>query len=110
MDPRFFLPCFHGPSAKRLGHKRKEKTRSTTCRTDRANEANKRYVIRASWNDIGTVFRGLWVPRNVIHVSLSQLACDQRLLCEDRRRNDNLCECHLRCSPVGETCYGIMYI
>ena len=27
MDPRFFLPCFHGPRASRLGHKRKEKTR-----------------------------------------------------------------------------------
>ena len=27
MDPRFFLPCFHGPHALRLGHKRKEKTR-----------------------------------------------------------------------------------
>ena len=25
MDPRFFLPCFHGPRASRLGHKRKEK-------------------------------------------------------------------------------------
>ena len=24
MDPRFFLPCFHGPRASRLGHKRKE--------------------------------------------------------------------------------------
>ena len=36
MDPRFFLPCFHGPHASRLGHKRKEKTRSITCRTDLA--------------------------------------------------------------------------
>ena len=44
MDPRFFLPCFHGPRAPRLGHKRKEKTRSITCHTDRANEANKRYL------------------------------------------------------------------
>ena len=34
MDPRFFLPCFHGPRASRLGHQRKEKTRSITCRTD----------------------------------------------------------------------------
>ena len=34
MNPRFFLPCFHGPRASRLGHKRKEKTRSITCRTD----------------------------------------------------------------------------
>ena len=25
MDPRFFLPCFHGLHASRLGHKRKEK-------------------------------------------------------------------------------------
>ena len=25
MDPRFFLSCFHGPRASRLGHKRKEK-------------------------------------------------------------------------------------
>ena len=25
MDPRFFLPCFHGPHASRFGHKRKEK-------------------------------------------------------------------------------------
>ena len=32
MDSRFFLPCFHGPRASRLGHKRKEKTRSITCR------------------------------------------------------------------------------
>ena len=37
MDPRFF------PSLKRLGHKRKGKTRFITCRTDRANEANRRY-------------------------------------------------------------------
>ena len=36
MDPRFFLPCFHGPRASRLGHRRKEKTRSITCRTDLA--------------------------------------------------------------------------
>ena len=36
MDPRFFLPCFHGPRASRLGHKRKEKTRSITCRTELA--------------------------------------------------------------------------
>ena len=26
MDPRFFLPCYHGPLAPRLGHKWKEKT------------------------------------------------------------------------------------
>ena len=45
MDPRFFLPCFHGTRALRLGHKRKEKTRSITCSTDRANEANKRYLF-----------------------------------------------------------------
>ena len=25
MDPHFFLPCFHGPRASRLGHKRKKK-------------------------------------------------------------------------------------
>ena len=31
MDPRFFLPCFHGPCALCLGHKRKEKTWSITC-------------------------------------------------------------------------------
>ena len=36
MDPRFFLPCFHGPRTLRLGHKRKEKTRSITYRTDLA--------------------------------------------------------------------------
>ena len=30
-----------------LGHKRKEKTRSITCLTDRANEANKRYIVVA---------------------------------------------------------------
>ena len=36
MDPRFFLPCFHGPRASRLGHTRKEKIRSITCRTDLA--------------------------------------------------------------------------
>ena len=47
MDPCFFLPCFHGPRASRLGHKRKEKTRSITCRTDRANEANKRYIFES---------------------------------------------------------------
>ena len=28
----------------RLGHKRKGKTRSITCRTDRGNEANERYA------------------------------------------------------------------
>ena len=44
MEPRFFLPCFHSPRASRLGHNRKGKTRSITCRTDRANEANERYV------------------------------------------------------------------
>ena len=31
--------------ASRLGHKRKEKTRSITCRTNRANEANKMFII-----------------------------------------------------------------
>ena len=36
MDPCFFLPCFHGPRASHLGHKRKEKTRSITYRTDLA--------------------------------------------------------------------------
>ena len=36
MDPRFFLPCFDGPGASRLGHKRKENSRSITCRMDRA--------------------------------------------------------------------------
>ena len=25
MDPRFFLPCFHGPRASRLGHKKEGK-------------------------------------------------------------------------------------
>ena len=50
MDPRSFLPCFPGPRALRSGHKRKEKTRSITCRTDQANEANKRYVL--SWTDL----------------------------------------------------------
>ena len=43
MDPRFFLPCFHSPRALRLGHKRKEKTRSIACRTDLA-PANKKYI------------------------------------------------------------------
>ena len=46
MDLRFFfLPCFHGSRASRLGHKRKGKPRSITCRTDRANEVNKRYLL-----------------------------------------------------------------
>ena len=34
MDPLFFLPYFHGPRISHLGHKRKGKTRSITCRTD----------------------------------------------------------------------------
>ena len=34
MDPHLFLPCFDGSCALRLGHKRKEKTGSITCRTD----------------------------------------------------------------------------
>ena len=50
MNPRFFLPYFHGPRASRLGHKRKEKTRSITYRTDRANEANKRYILYSILN------------------------------------------------------------
>ena len=45
MDPRFFLPCFHGPRASCLGHKSKEKTRSITCPTDRAKEANKYLLL-----------------------------------------------------------------
>ena len=31
MDPRFFLPCFHGPRASRLGHK-KEPTQNKNSR------------------------------------------------------------------------------
>ena len=38
MDPRFFLPCFHGPRASRLSHTRKEKTWCITCRTGLAIE------------------------------------------------------------------------
>ena len=36
MDSRFFLPCYHDSRASRLNHKRKEKSRSITCRTDLA--------------------------------------------------------------------------
>ena len=45
MDPRFFLPCFHGPRASRLGHKKKEKTRSITCRTDLALGQEEVYIL-----------------------------------------------------------------
>ena len=42
-----FFPSFYGPSAKRAGHENKEgkKLGSVTCRTDRANEANKMFII-----------------------------------------------------------------
>ena len=42
-----FFPSFYGPSAKRAGHENKEgkKQGSITCRTDRANEANKMFII-----------------------------------------------------------------
>ena len=40
MDPRFFLPCFHGPRASRLGHKRKEKTRSKLSSAVTSNSDN----------------------------------------------------------------------
>ena len=44
MDPRFFLPCFHGPRVSHLGHKREEKTRFITClRT--SHSTYKRYVL-----------------------------------------------------------------
>ena len=46
MDPRFFPTLFHMTSALRAWTiKGREKTRSTTCRTDQANESNKRYVL-----------------------------------------------------------------
>ena len=42
-----FFPFFYGPSAKRAGHENKEgkKRGSITCHTDRANEANKMFII-----------------------------------------------------------------
>ena len=42
-----FFPSFYGPIAKRVGHENKEgkKRGSITCRTDRANEANKMFII-----------------------------------------------------------------
>ena len=49
MDPSFFLPCLHGPRALRLGHKRKEKTRSITCRMD---SASKRYIFSSNFSSI----------------------------------------------------------
>ena len=47
MDLRFFLPCFHGPRASHVGHKRKEKTWSITCRRA-LHSANKKYVLSLS--------------------------------------------------------------
>ena len=46
-----FFPSFYCPSAKRAGHKNKEgkKRGSITCRTDRANEANKMFIIWLCW-------------------------------------------------------------
>ena len=40
------FPSFYGPSAKRVGHENKEgkKRGFITCRTDRANEANKMFI------------------------------------------------------------------
>ena len=75
MDPRFFLPCFHGPRASRLGHKRKEKTRSITCRTDRANEANKRYLRYGITLD--NIYYGMHVTLDniycVLHITLDNI-------------------------------------
>ena len=62
----FFPYVFSCPSARRLSHKRKEKTRSITCRRDRANEANKRYLYL-----IGTC---RWVDRYLIGTHLSKRA------------------------------------
>ena len=62
MDPRFFFPCFHDPRASCLGYKRKEKTRSITCRTERANEANKRYLITLIViKQINRTCRDVWI-------------------------------------------------
>ena len=45
-----FFPSFHGSSAKRTGHENKEEKKGyTTCRTDRANEANKMIIIWLYW-------------------------------------------------------------
>ena len=41
-----FFPSFYSPGAKRAGHENKEGKRgSITCRTDRANEATKMFII-----------------------------------------------------------------
>ena len=49
----FFLQDFYGPSMKCVGHENKEgkKRESTTCRTDRANEANKMFIIYYGFDD-----------------------------------------------------------
>ena len=46
-----FSPSFYGPSAKRAGHENKEgrKRGSIPCSTDRANEANKMFIISVMW-------------------------------------------------------------
>ena len=43
--PSFFLPFMAQARSARAMKTRKEKTRSITCRTDRANEANKMFII-----------------------------------------------------------------
>ena len=45
MDPRFFLPYFHGPHASCLGHKRKEKNLVYNLLYGTSHLANKRYVL-----------------------------------------------------------------
>ena len=54
MNLRFFLPCFHGLRASRLGHKRKEKPRSIIAvRT--SHSANKRLVLYVLWTNLQNI-------------------------------------------------------
>ena len=46
MDPRFFLPCFHGPRASRLDHKRKEKKLGPQLAVRTSHSANKMYTLK----------------------------------------------------------------
>ena len=72
MDPRFFLPCFHGPRASRLGHKRKKKTRSITSRLDWANEANKMFIIVSL-----IVYWPVRIFKKVCVCKISKLICQE---------------------------------
>ena len=54
MDPRFFLPCFHGPRASRLGHKRKEKN----------------LVHNLPYGPRTRLIRGMYLPNTVLILAL----------------------------------------